>query len=204
MLAKDYRAAARSTLANSWTTTVLFTVLFVALNSLSAVPVLGFVIYPLLEWGYTISFYEKGINKKEMLFSDIFSGFKTNGKTWLLIFLVDLYTVLWSLLLVVPGIVKAYSYSMAKYILKENPELSVGEAIKRSQKLMDGHKGALFGTHLTLIGWFVLSILTFGIGLLWLIPYTEAINVEFYKSIKPVSYISVDASTEQGYSKEIY
>ncbi len=203
MLAKDYRAAARETLSHSWGTVVLFTMLYMAIEGLMALPLLGLLLYPLLEWGYVMAFYERGMNRKEILFSDIFSGFKTNARVWGLIFLRDLYTALWSLLLIVPGIVKAYSYSMAVYILRENPELTISEALKESQKLMDGHKGTFFCTHLTLAGWWCLSILTCGIGFLWLIPYAEAIKVEFYKSIKPVSYISVDASTVQGTSTEL-
>lgn len=203
MLAKDYRAAARETLSRNWGTAALLTVLYIVLESLITLPILGLFLYPLLEWGYVMAFYDRGMKRKEILFSDIFSGFKTNARVWGVIFLRDLFTCLWSLLLVIPGIVKGYSYSMAVYILKERPNLTVREALKESQKLMDGHKGTLFCTHLTLIGWWLLSILSCGIGFLWLIPYAEAIKVEFYKSIKPVSYISVDASTVQGRSTEL-
>ena len=94
-----------------------------------------------------------------------------------------LFVFLWSLLLVIPGIIASYSYAMTQYILAENPELSAREAIARSKQLMYGNRGRLFCLHLSFIGWGILCAFTFGIGNLWLIPYAQAAEAAFYREI---------------------
>ena len=101
----------------------------------------------------------------------LFAPFKQYARTVGAVLLVFVYTLLWTLLLVIPGIIKAYSYSMTFYILRENPEMTAGDAITASQKMMDGHKMDLFLLSLSFIGWAILASITFGIGYLWLIPY---------------------------------
>ena len=90
-------------------------------------------------------------------------------KTWGM-FLVWLFTLLWSLLFIIPGIVKAFAYAMTPYILEEKPELTANQAINRSVAMMKGHKFDLFYLLLSFIGWFILALLTAGIGFLWLSP----------------------------------
>ena len=97
--------------------------------------------------------------------------------------LMTLYTMLWMLLFIVPGIVAIYRYAMANYILAENPELSASEAIARSIELMNGNKWRLFCLGFSFIGWSLLCSLTFGIGSLWLNPYIEAADAAFYRDI---------------------
>lgn len=99
-------------------------------------------------------------------------------------FLVGLFTSLWSLLLIVPGIVKFYAYAMTPYILIDNPELSANQAINLSKKMMKGHKFDLFFLQLSFIGWIFLSIFTFGIGLLWLMPYMMTAQAAFYQDVR--------------------
>ena len=99
-------------------------------------------------------------------------------------FLMGFYIFLWSLLLVIPGIIKMFSYSMTPYILEENPELSADEAIDRSRAMMKGHKFDLFWLILSFIGWFILCGLTLGIGLLWLMPYLNTTMAAFYEDVK--------------------
>lgn len=113
------------------------------------------------------------------LFSS-FSRWKTAAGAALLKWL---YIFLWSLLLVIPGIVASYSYAMAEYILAEHPELSAGEAIAHSKQLMQGRRGRLFCLHLSFIGWGILAGLTLGIGNLWLTPYRKAAEAAFYREI---------------------
>jgi uncharacterized membrane protein len=98
--------------------------------------------------------------------------------------LVGIFTFLWTLLLVIPGIIKAFSYSMTKYILDDNPELSASEAIHRSRMMMRGHKFDLFYLYLSFIGWFLLCLLTAGIGFLWLAPYVDTSLAAFYEDVK--------------------
>lgn len=98
--------------------------------------------------------------------------------------LVAVKTFLWSLLLVIPGIIKSFAYSMAPFIAEDHPEYSVSQAISESCRMMKGHKFDLFYLYLSFIGWFLLSILSCGIGLLWLQPYVENAVAAFYNDLK--------------------
>ena len=104
---------------------------------------------------------------------------KIGGMVWMAIL-----TFLWTLLFIIPGIVKGFSYSMTPYILDEYPELSPVEAIHRSRMMMKGHKFDLFWLYLSFIGWGILCLFTAGIGFLWLIPYLQTAEVAFYEEVK--------------------
>lgn len=98
--------------------------------------------------------------------------------------LMTILIFLWSLLLVIPGIIKSFSYSMTPFILDEFPELSPSEAIHRSRMMMNGHKFDLFWLYLSFIGWGILCLFTFGIGFLWLVPYMQTAEAAFYEEVK--------------------
>ena len=111
-------------------------------------------------------------------------GFKPYlHKVWGML-LMYILIVLWTLLFIIPGIIKTYSYAMTPYILHENPELSASEAIHRSRMMMRGHKFDLFYLYLSFIGWFLLCLLTAGIGFLWLAPYVDTSLAAFYEDVK--------------------
>ena len=97
--------------------------------------------------------------------------------------LQSLYILLWSLLLIIPGILASYSYAMTEFILAECPDLTAGEAIARSKALMYGNRWRLFCLQFSFIGWSILCTLTLGIGNLWLTPYTHAATAAFYREI---------------------
>ena len=99
-------------------------------------------------------------------------------------FLGMLFTFLWSLLFIIPGIVKCFSYSMTPFILEEHPELGANEAIDHSRAMMKGHKFDLFWLILSFIGWGFLCLFTFGIGYLWLVPYMDTSISAFYEDVK--------------------
>lgn len=115
-------------------------------------------------------------------FDDFWSAFKVN-------FLVGLFTFLWSLLFVIPGIVKAYSYSMALYILAENKGKPALECINESKAMTEGYKMDLFVLGLSFIGWFMLCGITFGIAYIWVGPYMQATLANAYKSLKPAQTV---------------
>jgi uncharacterized membrane protein len=115
--------------------------------------------------------------------NDLFSRFDRFGDGFVLSLLTGIYVFLWSLLFVIPGIIKVYAYAMAPFIMEENPNMTAGEAITASRELMDGHKFDLFCLVLSFIGWDLLNLLTLGIGSLWLIPYKNAAHAAFYRSI---------------------
>lgn len=94
-----------------------------------------------------------------------------------------LFVLLWSLLLVIPGILAGFSYAMMECILAENPELSAAEAMARSKELMAGNRWRLFCLQLSFIGWDILAALTLGIGGLWVTPYRHAAHAAFYREI---------------------
>lgn len=111
-------------------------------------------------------------------------GFRPYWRSALGYFLMAVKIFLWSLLLVIPGIIKTLAYSLTPYILKDNPELSCLQAIERSRLMMKGNKWRLFVLYLSFIGWFLLGLLTFGIGYLWIAPYVYTTMGAFYEDIK--------------------
>ncbi len=104
-------------------------------------------------------------------------------KVWTMLWM-SILIGLWSLLLLIPGIIKAFSYAMTPFIIEEYPELSSTEAIHRSRMMMRGHKFDLFWLELSFIGWGFLCLLTAGIGFFWLIPYMETSIAAFYEEVK--------------------
>ena len=116
--------------------------------------------------------------------STIFDGFAIYGKALLLYILTAIYVMLWSLLFFIPGFVKAYSYSMAPYILAENQNMTASEAINESRRIMNGHKMDLFVLELSFIPWLLLCMITFGIAFIYVAPYMDMTRVNFYNKIK--------------------
>ena len=129
-----------------------------------------------------LQFMESGESDlTQKTFKGAFKGYWRN--VWG-IFLAGFFIFLWSLLLLIPGIIKGYSYALVPYLLKEHPELSANQCINLSCKMMEGRKFDLFWLQLSFIGWVILASLTLGIGLLWLVPYAEASFAAFYQDVK--------------------
>lgn len=141
-----------------------------------------FIIGGVIELGYC-RFNKNLINGTNPQFSDLFSQFNLFGKAFGLRLVTSIFIFLWSLLFIIPGIVAAYRYSMAFYIMNDNPSIDIMEAIRQSKAMMQGNKGRLFCLHLSFIGWAFLSILTCGIGFLWLGPYVSAADAAFYLEV---------------------
>ena len=148
----------------------------------SVLSLVQFVAGGTVQLGYT-QYLLKQYNKESFDIKDLFSQFNRFAQGFLQHFLRSLYVILWSLLLVIPGIVKSYSYAMTPFIMAENPDMTANEAITASRELMDGHKGELFVLELTFFGWILLNILTLGIGSLALNPYMNAARAAFYKDL---------------------
>ena len=118
-------------------------------------------------------------------FNDAFSGFKVKyGRNIGTLLLVGIKTVLWSILFIIPGIIKTYEYAIIPYILADDPEISSKDAFKKAKQMMTGNKWRLFKLEFSFIGWFLLCVLTLGIGTLFLIPYVNAATAEFYAELK--------------------
>lgn len=113
----------------------------------------------------------------------LFSYFKNWKNAILTRLLENVLIFLWTLACVIPGIIAEYKYAMVPYILAENPDISPKDAIERSKIIMNGNKMQLFTLRLSFIGWHILSIMSCGIGYIWLTPYINAAEAEFYKTI---------------------
>lgn len=138
-----------------------------------------------LAYGFASIFLKLSRGKKSEV-PDLFEGFNNNFSNTIVAGVsIYFYTFLWSLLLIIPGIIAAYSYSFTYYIMQDNKNMSASEAIKESKRLTYGHKMELFVLDLTFIGWGLLAVLSCGIGFLWLIPYMETTKAEFYRKVVP-------------------
>lgn len=114
----------------------------------------------------------------------LFKGFNYTGKSIWLTILVAVFTFLWALLLYIPGIIKALSYSMSYYILAENPNMTAREALNESKRITNGHKMDLFVLGLSFIPWILLVTVTCGIAAVYVVPYMELAMTNFYHEIK--------------------
>ena len=137
----------------------------------------------------TVKIYLRLVNGTKPQVSDLFTEFSNFWAAFKVTFLTGLFTMLWSLLFYIPGIIKGLSYSQAMFIMAENPDITATEAINRSKAMMDGHKMELFVLMLSFIGWFFLIGITFGLAGIYVMPYLQATLTNFYNSIKPADVV---------------
>lgn len=98
-----------------------------------------------------------------------------------------IYNALWYLLLIIPGIVKSYSYAMVPYLLSENPGIPPSRAIEMSMQMTDGHKWQMFVLDLSFIGWFLLGALALGIGSIFVLPYADTTHAQLYVALRTIA-----------------
>ena len=209
-LNSELRAQARERLEGKWGTFVLMTFLMLVIQTILQIPgyigslleilspenvlaslsfsnisnILSLLALP-LSWGLTVSLL-RNHREESVDLENLFDGFRGGRYTrvFCALFLVNLFTFLWALLLIIPGIMKAFSYALTPYIIMDEPELTARQAITRSCEIMQGRRWKLFCLYLSFIGWGILSILTFGIGFLWLLPYMNASIAAFYEDAR--------------------
>lgn len=209
-LNSELRAQARERLEGQWGTFVLMTFLMLVIQTILQIPgyigslleilspenvlaslsfsnisnILSLLALP-LSWGLTVSLL-RNHREESVDLENLFDGFRGGRYTrvFCALFLVNLFTFLWALLLIIPGIMKAFSYALTPYILLDEPELTARQAITRSCEIMQGRRWKLFCLYLSFIGWGILSLLTFGIGFLWLVPYMNASIAAFYEDAR--------------------
>ena len=209
-LNSELRAQARERLEGQWGTFVLMTFLMLVIQTILQIPgyigslleilspenvlaslsfsnisnILSLLALP-LSWGLTVSLL-RNHREESVDLENLFDGFRGGRYTrvFCAIFLVNLFTFLWALLLIIPGIIKAFSYALTPYIIMDEPELTARQAITRSCEIMEGRRWKLFCLYLSFIGWGILSLLTFGIGFLWLAPYMNASIAAFYEDAR--------------------
>ena len=195
----NYKNRALSALENKWGNFVLITLAYGLIigitqalsgdkDSPAILHLISLVLFILalpLTWGYQTLFLG-AVRGGDATAKDMFEGYNKElfSRVLTTTLLYYVYILLWSLLLLIPGFIKSYSYAMTPYILKDNPEMKNNAAIEESMRMMDGHKLELFILDLSFIGWVILSILTCGIGFLWLTPYMNMARVNFYEDLK--------------------
>ena len=209
MLAKDYRLKAWQKMSGKWGTLavmmLIFSLIMGAVDSLSAVDpyILGSVVSVAtllllgpfdLSWAYVSQNVQQG---KNVEIADLFFGFKNFVQAFVLELVNGILIFLWSLLLIIPGIIKMFSYSMSFFILNENPQISFSDARKKSIEMMDGYKWRLFCLYFSFIGWILLCILTLGILFFWIGPYMQVAKAEFYANLKAEKGLEQKPSEEK-------
>jgi len=160
----------------------------IAAGLLSIIPVAGPIISVIvITPAFALSIMRVYLNvvaDQELKITDAFSGFDDFWAAFKVQFLTGLFTFLWSLLFIIPGIIKSFSYSMSMYILAENKGMPALECIQQSKDMTDGHKMELFILYLSFFGWALLGVITFGIAYIWIMPYMQATQANAYNVLK--------------------
>ena len=193
----ELRAEARVALTDKWVMGAVTTLVFGAVSgAASYIPVVGTILVALpMMYGYSIVILSV-MRGGEMNIGGLFDGFNDFGRIVGTKLLQAIYTFLWTLLLVIPGIIKNYSYAMTDFILKDQPELANNAAIEKSMAMMDGNKMKLFLLDLSFIGWAILCLFTFGIGFLFLQPYVQSAHAAFYEDLKAQTVVEEEVIIE--------
>lgn len=193
----ELRAEARVALTDKWVMGAVTTLVFGAVSgAASYIPVVGSILVALpMMYGYSIVMLSV-MRGGEMNIGGLFDGFNDFGRIVGTKLLQAIYTFLWTLLLVIPGIIKNYSYAMTDFILKDQPELANNAAIEKSMAMMDGNKMKLFLLDLSFIGWAILCLFTFGIGFLFLQPYVQSAHAAFYEDLKAQTVVEEEVIIE--------
>ncbi len=197
----ELKGEALEALGGNWGTAVgLFLVVSLvsgAAGFVGMIPVIGWIAVIFLTGTLIagMNIFSLNLLKGSGVFEDGFKGFNDFIRLGSGYFMVTLFIMLWSMLLIVPGIIKSFSYAMTLYIMIEDPDIGVMDAIMKSREMMHGHKMDLVVLQLSFIGWVLLTMLTLGIGTLWLSPYYYVTLTAFYNDIKP-EVRTVDAMPE--------
>ncbi|MGL4798605.1 MAG: DUF975 family protein [Cellulosilyticaceae bacterium] len=182
------KEAAKDMLKGNWARVGgVFLIVMAIMFFTNMIPWLGGIAYILIIGPFSLAMAIislKVSDRTKVDVEDAFIGFKNFSSAIGLFWWVALWTWLWSLLLIIPGIIKGYSYRLAFYVLAENPEIGVREALNESKRLTQGHKMDLFIMDLSFIGWGMLASLTFGIGYFWLVPYMQVTMANAYRQIR--------------------
>lgn len=183
----ELKAKAKEQIKGNILTIFIITIVMSLILGLCAIPVVGWIaalfVTPAFEIALCGIFL--GLTKGEKAeVGALFSKFSQAGTGFLAWLLQEIYVMLWSCLFVIPGIMKAYSYSMTWYVLADHPEMGANEAITKSKEIMQGHRMELFILQLSFIGWALLGSITFGLAYIYVIPYMETTIANFYNEIK--------------------
>jgi uncharacterized membrane protein len=188
---------ARESLAGKWGQAIgAFVVYMLIVIAVQLIPFAGPIISLLIGGPMAIGLatYSLALARNEDAnINQLFEGFNKFGLALAAYFLMLVFILLWMLLLIIPGIIAAFSYAMTFYIIADDESIDAMEAIDKSKAMMDGYKWKYFCLALRFVGWALLCILTLGIGFLWLVPYMQVSNAKFYEDVK-ANYMSQQAA----------
>ncbi len=179
---------ARASLSGKWGLAIGTMLVFILiLGVIQAVPKMGPFISLFVTGAFSLGIATFALNiarNKEARLEDIFSGFQNFGTALGAYLLMIIYILLWTLLLIIPGIIAALAYSMTFYILADDRSISATEALAKSKKMMEGYKWKYFRMGLRFLGLSLLCLLTLGIAFFWLMPFMQVTMAKFYDDIK--------------------
>lgn len=195
---QDYKNAALASLEGRWKPAVLATLLLYVLAAAASliqgnghsvirdiIAIAAYLCVFAAEVGYMNGIKAFIRKEEEEVINPVIADTRANFVRYMLGYLLMTVLVfLWTLLLIVPGIIKSLAYSMAPYILKEDPEIGYMDALRKSEAMMQCHKMELFVLYLSFIGWILLGCITFGIGMLWVSPYIYGTVGLYYEDLK--------------------
>jgi uncharacterized membrane protein len=179
---------AKESLKGKWGLAIGTAVVFMLLaGGPQIIPIAGSIASLIILGPLTLGFavFSLSISRnQDAKLEQLFQGFSNFGNALGAYLLMGLFIILWMLLLIIPGIIAAISYSMTFFILADDSSIGPMEAIDKSKKMMAGYKWKYFCLGLRFLGWVLLCILTLGIGFLWLIPYMQVSMAKFYDDVK--------------------
>ena len=185
---KDLMAKARVSLSGRWGISIaVFIIFFLISTGFGLIPGIGWIFQLLIEGPLCVGIYFFVLNlirEKEIGLSQLFDGFRIFGKSLGVFILATVFVFLWTLLLIIPGIIAAFAYSMVFFIVADDRNIGQMEALRKSREMMTGNKWKLFCLFWRFFWWFLLCLLTFGIGFIFLSPYILTTKAHFYESIK--------------------
>ena len=152
--------------------------------------IIYFIITTIIQFGYQSYSLKVSNRDATMSYGDLFSSARYLLKALGLSIMIGILVLLWSLLFIIPGIIAAYSYSQAIFVLVEDPNKGVMQCIRESKEMMIGHKWEYFVLELSFILWELLAIFTCGLGYIYVYPYMNVTLANYYNAVKPktVSY----------------
>lgn len=193
---KEIKAAAKQQIKGNIATFFGLSIVISLILSVSSFTFVGpLILTGPLTLGIVLFMFEV-TRKGKGQFNTGFKGFNQFGSSFIATLLMVIFICLWSILLVIPGIIAVYRYAMTYYILADNPGMSGSDAIKKSKEMMKGHKWELFVLLLSFFWWYVLCIITFGLAGIYVGPYINATIVNYYEKLKANS-TSVKTSDSQ-------
>lgn len=188
----ELRSAAREQLKGNWGTAILLCVIFSIITvtlsfSVRLIPYVGYFVNFCITGPFALGLaacFIKLVRRENFRLENLFDGFNRFSTALVAQLLITLFTFLWTLVFIIPGIIAQYRYSMVFYILNDNQGMSAREALEASKQMMIGYKWKLFCLQFSFIGWALLSVITLFIGYLWLIPYYNTSIANFYQNLK--------------------